>query len=100
MGCGTGIIGEVLANVGYTRLAGIDASEKMIEKAKEKNIYYEIDELQSISNLIKSHALLYSFEDLTHILISSKIDLMLLLEPVQSLLAIALQKFLTRFFFL
>jgi predicted TPR repeat methyltransferase len=39
LGCGTGIIGILLEKHGYTNIQGLDLSEKMIEKAKEKKVY-------------------------------------------------------------
>jgi ubiquinone/menaquinone biosynthesis C-methylase UbiE len=39
LGCGTGIIGSLLAKHGYTNIEGLDLSEKMMEKAEEKKVY-------------------------------------------------------------
>ena len=39
LGCGTGIIGSLLAKHGYTNIQGLDLSEKMMEKAEEKKVY-------------------------------------------------------------
>lgn len=36
---GTGILGEILKKEGYTNVEGHDGSEKMLEIAKQKNIY-------------------------------------------------------------
>lgn len=38
-GAGTGVMGEVLLLLGYTDLTGIDLSEGMLEKAREKGVY-------------------------------------------------------------
>ena len=38
-GCGTGLVGEYLRQQGYRKLEGLDYSEKMLEKAREKNAY-------------------------------------------------------------
>ncbi|HET7479687.1 MAG TPA: class I SAM-dependent methyltransferase [Rubrobacteraceae bacterium] len=38
-GAGTGVLGEILHLLGYTDLTGIDLSEGMLEKAREKGIY-------------------------------------------------------------
>lgn len=37
--CGTGLTGVALQNVGYKTIDGIDLSNEMLGKAKEKNIY-------------------------------------------------------------
>ena len=37
--CGTGVTGEYLHKLGYTRIDGVDGSNNMMEKAKEKKIY-------------------------------------------------------------
>lgn len=41
-GAGTGIVGEVLAILGYTRLTGIDLSEGMLAVARAKGVYAEL----------------------------------------------------------
>lgn len=41
-GVGTGLIGEVLAILGYTRLIGIDLSDGMLEIARAKGVYAEL----------------------------------------------------------
>lgn len=38
-GAGTGVLGGILHLIGYTDLTGIDLSEGMLEKAREKNVY-------------------------------------------------------------
>jgi len=38
-GCGTGLMGEALAAVGYRRLIGLDLSEGMLEVARAKGCY-------------------------------------------------------------
>lgn len=38
-GAGTGVLGEILYLLGYTDLTGIDLSEGMLEKAREKGVY-------------------------------------------------------------
>lgn len=45
MGCGTGLTAEQLAIKGYTNIYGVDAAPLMMEKAKEKNIYKDLEEL-------------------------------------------------------
>mmetsp|Transcript_7847 Transcript_7847/g.7098 ORF Transcript_7847/g.7098 Transcript_7847/m.7098 type:complete len:206 (+) Transcript_7847:45-662(+) len=38
-GCGTGLLGESLSPLGYKNVTGLDASEEMLKKAKEKGSY-------------------------------------------------------------
>lgn len=38
-GAGTGIMGEILTALGFPNLAGLDASEGMLARAAEKNVY-------------------------------------------------------------
>lgn len=38
-GCGTGLVGKELANLGYRRIDGCDLSPKMVEKAEETGAY-------------------------------------------------------------
>jgi SAM-dependent methyltransferase len=39
-GAGTGLFGSILRVLGYEKLVGIDISERMLEKAGEKDAYY------------------------------------------------------------
>lgn len=39
MGCGTGLLGIELAQLGYTQIDGVDFSENMLAQAKKLNIY-------------------------------------------------------------
>ena len=41
-GAGTGIVGEVLSILGYTRLTGIDLSDGMLAIARAKSVYAEL----------------------------------------------------------
>ena len=41
-GAGTGIVGEVLAILGYTKLTGIDLSDGMLAIARAKGVYAEL----------------------------------------------------------
>lgn len=41
-GCGTGIVGEELSALGYTNIVGIDLSKGMLEKARLKNVYTKL----------------------------------------------------------
>jgi len=39
VGCGTGLVGQTLAEEGFEHLAGLDISEEMLEKASDKGVY-------------------------------------------------------------
>lgn len=39
VGCGTGLVGQALAEVGYTAIDGLDMSQKMLDVAAEKQCY-------------------------------------------------------------
>lgn len=41
-GCGTGVMSEILAGLGYENIVGLDASEGMLELAREKGRYREL----------------------------------------------------------
>ena len=41
-GAGTGLVGEALAQSGYTNLTAVDLSEKMLARAKEKQVYQSL----------------------------------------------------------
>ena len=41
-GVGTGIVGELLAIVGYAAIDGIDISQGMLDKAAEKGLYADL----------------------------------------------------------
>lgn len=38
-GCGTGLVGELLANAGVRHLSGVDYSQGMLDKARDKGVY-------------------------------------------------------------
>lgn len=40
-GAGTGIVGKVLQNLGYTNIDALDISQKMLDEAKKLNVYKE-----------------------------------------------------------
>lgn len=42
VGCGTGLVGEVLAQKGFTHIDGIDLSHKMVEVAQETGAYQHL----------------------------------------------------------
>lgn len=41
-GCGTGLVGEVLQDMGYTNLDAMDCSPDMIEEAESKSVYRRV----------------------------------------------------------
>jgi SAM-dependent methyltransferase len=41
-GCGTGLFGEIIAMLSYQRLVGIDMSEGMLAKARQRQIYADL----------------------------------------------------------
>ncbi|MGB5633971.1 MAG: methyltransferase domain-containing protein [Waterburya sp.] len=41
-GAGTGLVGQALAKQGYTNLTAVDLSEKMLNIAKEKQVYHAL----------------------------------------------------------
>lgn len=45
MGCGTGLVGQYLKERGFKNVVGVDASKGMLDKAKEKESYSELEEL-------------------------------------------------------
>ena len=45
MGCGTGLVGQYLKERGFTKVVSVDASKGMLDKAKEKESYTELEEL-------------------------------------------------------
>ncbi len=40
-GCGTGLVGEELLKMGYTRMDALDYSKEMLDVAEQKNIYQD-----------------------------------------------------------
>ena len=49
-GCGTGVVGECLNKDGYSNLEGVDYSQQMLDKAREKCIYSTLN----LSDLTKT----------------------------------------------
>ena len=43
--CGTGLVGEALSKIGITDIQGMDISDKMMEKAREKGVYSNLTKL-------------------------------------------------------
>ena len=41
-GAGTGMVGEALAQLGYTQIVGVDLSEEMLQIARKKQVYREL----------------------------------------------------------
>lgn len=82
-GVGTGMIGEVLHQQGYSNLEGMDLSTRMLEKAAEKNVYTALhqkmmgeplgfatdsfDGIVSVGVLTYRHAPSRSFDELIRI---------------------------------
>lgn len=73
LGCGTGLSGDAFRDIA-AHLVGVDLSEKMLEKAREKNIYDELipgdivtvlTQINQVYNLIISADTLVYFGDLT-----------------------------------
>ncbi len=44
-GAGTGLVGEVLADLGYRDLIAIDLSQGMLDEARNKNVYAELHQM-------------------------------------------------------
>jgi SAM-dependent methyltransferase len=42
LGCGTGLVGQALAGLGFRHLDGLDISPKMLDEARAKGIYGEL----------------------------------------------------------
>jgi len=42
VGCGTGLVGSALADVGFTDVDGLDLSIKMLDQARAKGVYKEL----------------------------------------------------------
>ncbi|MBT5911292.1 tetratricopeptide repeat protein [Rhodospirillaceae bacterium] len=55
LGCGTGLSGDKFFDIS-NKMIGIDLSSKMIEKAKEKNIYYDLITGDLVEKLIALEA--------------------------------------------
>ncbi|MCH9039445.1 MAG: class I SAM-dependent methyltransferase [Chloroflexi bacterium] len=44
-GAGTGIVGKLLSDKGYRKIAGIDLSEGMLQQARSKGVYQELRQM-------------------------------------------------------
>jgi predicted TPR repeat methyltransferase len=51
-GCGTGLVGQVLHHKGYNHLDGLDYSQTMLEKAKDKGVYQALSQGDLTSRLL------------------------------------------------
>lgn len=56
-GCGTGLVGECLRELGYANIDGIDYCKSMLNKAKEKQVYNSLihADLTSVLDLADDH---------------------------------------------
>ncbi len=54
-GCGTGLVGKVMHDAGYTRLAGVDLSHEMVERARERGIYTRLEGGVDLSAPVPDH---------------------------------------------
>ena len=45
MGCGTGLVGQYLKEEGFRQIDGVDASQGMLDQARDKVAYRDLDEL-------------------------------------------------------
>ena len=51
IGCGTGLIGQTLANAGFSNLHGIDLSVGMLESARANNCYLNLEQVNLLEPL-------------------------------------------------
>jgi len=51
MGCGTGIVGELLHVAGYREIDGLDLSPEMLAKAEERKVYRKLGEADLFADL-------------------------------------------------
>ena len=56
-GCGTGLVGQVMYDAGYTELSGIDLSHEMVERARERGIYTTLEGGVDLSTPVPDHLL-------------------------------------------
>jgi len=82
-GAGTGLVGEILARLGYNDLVAMDLSQGMLEEARKRNVYREcrqmvmgelldfatdsFDAVVSVGVLTVGHAPASSFDELVRI---------------------------------
>ena len=44
--CGTGLVGEALVEDGYEEITGIDISQRMLDQAKSKGVYSNLEKIE------------------------------------------------------
>lgn len=69
VGCGTGLVGDRLTYLGYTKMDGLDFSQEMLEVARTKNVYVALinaDLTQKLSIESASYDVIVSCGTLTH----------------------------------
>lgn len=54
-GCGTGLVGAVMHDAGYTDLSGIDLSQEMVEQARERGVYRYLEGGIDLSQPVPGH---------------------------------------------
>ena len=52
MGCGTGLVGQLLHDLGYRHIDGLDLSPEMLDKAKARGVYRALDEADLTDTLV------------------------------------------------
>jgi SAM-dependent methyltransferase len=83
VGCGTGKVGEILSDVGYSTLEGLDISPGMLDEARKKHCYVSLheqdlskplafpdgtfDAVVSVGVFVRSHAPSSCFDELLRI---------------------------------
>ena len=50
-GCGTGLCGAALSARGYTTIVGVDLTENMLERARDKGVYRELHQMDLTAEL-------------------------------------------------
>ena len=58
-GAGTGLVGEALAQQGYTNLTAVDLSEKMLAIAKERQVYKALHQCNLEDSQLFSHSVTF-----------------------------------------
>ena len=97
-GTGTGLMGDIIDTLGYRGQVGIDISEGMMDKARERNIYKDLHQMvlgekldfpsgyfgacQSIGVFTTGHAPASAFNELVRVLCSGGHIIFSLLEDV------------------
>ena len=87
LGCGTGLVGEYLNELGFKNIDGVDASEGMLRLAEVKKVYTNLDELflgQPQTFPIKYHSQ-YDFTTASGVLADNHLDTSVFDEMLLSL---------------